>query len=120
MKPCERTSCETTTCSVPLTMHLPPSVIIGKSPMKTVFSLISPVVAFMNRLRTKIGAAKVTSFSLHSSTMNLGGGRKIRVTRVNLRSSRSWPAKASIGLMSRNASSRPCSKTTGTNRAALR
>jgi hypothetical protein len=38
--------------------------------------LISPVVAFMKRARTKIGAEKVMSFSLHSSTENLGGGLK--------------------------------------------
>ena len=56
MTPGERTSCDTTTRSVPLMMNVPLSVIIGKSPMKTVCSLISPVVAFMNRARTKIGA----------------------------------------------------------------
>ena len=54
--PGERTSWDTTTRSVPLMMNVPLSVIIGKSPMKTVCSLISPVVAFMNRARTKIGA----------------------------------------------------------------
>ena len=32
------------------------TVIIGKSPMKTVCSLISPVLEFMKRARTKIGA----------------------------------------------------------------
>ena len=74
--PGERTSCETTTRSVPLMMKVPLSVIIGKSPMKTVCSLISPVVAFMKRARTKIGAEKVMSFSLHSSTENFGGGRR--------------------------------------------
>ena len=52
----ERTSCDTTTRSVPLMMKVPFSVIIGKSPMKTVCSLISPVLRFMNRARTKIGA----------------------------------------------------------------
>ena len=76
MTPGERTSWETTTRSVPLMMNVPLSVIIGKSPMKTVCSLISPVVAFMKRARTKIGAEKVMSFSLHSSTVNLGGGRR--------------------------------------------
>ena len=47
---------DTTTRSVPLMMNVPFSVIIGKSPMKTVCSLISPVFRFMNRARTKIGA----------------------------------------------------------------
>ena len=42
MTPGERTSWLTTTRSVPLTMKVPRSVIIGKSPMKTVCSLISP------------------------------------------------------------------------------
>ena len=41
--------------SVPLMMKVPRSVIIGKSPMKTVCSLISPVCAFMNRAVTKSG-----------------------------------------------------------------
>ena len=57
MTPGDRTSWLTTTRSVPFTMKVPLSVIIGKSPMKTVCSLISPVVAFMNLARTKIGAA---------------------------------------------------------------
>ena len=52
----ERTSWDTTTRSVPLMMKVPLSVIMGKSPMKTVCSLISPVLAFMKRARTKIGA----------------------------------------------------------------
>ena len=57
MTPGERTSWETTTRSVPLMTKVPFGVIIGKSPMKTVCSLISPVDAFMKRARTKIGAA---------------------------------------------------------------
>ncbi len=56
MTPGLRTSWDTTTRSVPLMMKVPFSVIMGKSPMKTVCSLISPVVAFMNRARTKMGA----------------------------------------------------------------
>ena len=56
MTPGERTSCDTTTRSVPLMMNVPLSVIIGKSPMKTVCSLISPVFRLANRARTKIGA----------------------------------------------------------------
>ena len=56
MTPGDRTSWETTTRSVPLMTKVPFSVIIGKSPMNTVCSLISPVFWFMNRARTKIGA----------------------------------------------------------------
>ena len=52
--------------------------------MKTVCSLISPVVAFMKRARTKIGAEKVMSFSLHSSTENFGGGPQVLVVGVEL------------------------------------
>ena len=54
--PGERTSWLTTTRSVPLMTKVPFVVILGKSPMKTVCSLISPVLALMNRARTKIGA----------------------------------------------------------------
>ncbi len=55
--PGDRTSCETTMRSVPLMMKVPRAVIMGKSPMKTVCSLISPVVEFMNRAVTKSGRA---------------------------------------------------------------
>ena len=55
--PGDRTSWLTTTRSVPFTMNVPRSVIIGKSPMKTVCSLISPVVALRKRARTNTGAA---------------------------------------------------------------
>ena len=54
--PGERTSCETTTRSVPLMMNVPLSVMSGKSPMKTVWLLISPVVLFMNSAVTNRGA----------------------------------------------------------------
>ena len=46
---------DTTTRSVPLMMKVPCSVMIGKSPMKTVCSLISPVSEFKKRARTKMG-----------------------------------------------------------------
>ena len=46
--PGERTSCVTTTRSVPLMMKVPRSVIHGKSPMKTDCSRISPVSRFTN------------------------------------------------------------------------
>ena len=54
--PGERTSWETTTRSVPLMMNVPLLVIIGKSPMKTVCDLISPVSSFMNSAVTNSGA----------------------------------------------------------------
>ena len=110
MTPGERTSCDTTTRSVPLMMKVPLSVIIGKSPMKTVCSLISPVAAFMKRARTKIGAEKVMSFSLHSSTENLGGGRRSSSFGSNSSSSRSVSVKSLIGLMSRKVSASPLSR----------
>ena len=50
-----RTSWETTTRSVPLMMNVPCSVMMGKSPMKTVCSLISPVSELRKRARTKTG-----------------------------------------------------------------
>ena len=62
-----RTSWETTTRSVPLMTKVPLGVIIGKSPRKTVWLLISPVVLFMNSAVTNSGAANVMSLSLHSS-----------------------------------------------------
>ena len=55
--PGERTSCDTTTRSVPLMMKVPLSVMSGKSPMKTVWDLISPVSLFMNSAVTNSGAA---------------------------------------------------------------
>ncbi len=55
--PGERTSWLTTTRSVPLMMKVPFSVIIGKSPMNTVWLLISPLSAFMNSAVTNSGAA---------------------------------------------------------------
>src|ERR1700722_19629904 len=50
------------------------------------------------------------SFSLHSSTENLGGGRRSGSEGSNSSSKLSWPVKSSIGLMSPNASARPLSK----------
>ena len=107
MTPGDRTSCDTTTRSVPLMTKVPLSVIIGKSPMKTVCSLISPVAAFMKRARTKIGAEKVMSFSLHSSTENFGGGRRSSSSGSNSSSSWRVSVKSLIGLMSRKVSARP-------------
>ena len=53
--PGDRTNCETTTRSVPLTMNVPLSVMSGKSPMKTVCDLISPVSALKNSAVTNSG-----------------------------------------------------------------
>src|SRR5579875_2243384 len=50
------------------------------------------------------------SFSLHSSTENLGGGRRSGSDGSNSSSRLSWPVKSSIGLMSANASARPLSR----------
>ena len=51
-------------------MKVPRSVIMGKSPMKTSCSLISPVVLLTNIASTNSGAEKVASLSLHSSSVN--------------------------------------------------
>ena len=51
-----RTSCVTITRSVPLMMNVPHSVIIGKSPMKTVCSRISPVSLLTKRTVIESGA----------------------------------------------------------------
>ena len=57
-------------------MKVPLSVISGKSPMKTVWLLISPVSLFMNSAVTNSGAAYVKSRSLHSSTVFFGGSKR--------------------------------------------
>src|SRR5262250_2051116 len=74
--PGERTSWLTTTRSVPLMMKVPLGDISGKSPMNTVWLLISPVELLMNSAVTNIGAEKVISFSLHSSAEYLGGSNR--------------------------------------------
>ncbi len=55
--PGERTSCVTTTRSVPLMTNVPRSVIHGKSPMKTDCSRISPVSRLMKPTVTVSGRA---------------------------------------------------------------
>src|SRR5579875_767128 len=50
------------------------------------------------------------SFSLHSSTENLGGGRRSGSSGSNSKINLSWPEKSSIGLMSRKASASPLSR----------
>ncbi len=74
--PGERTSWLTTTRSVPLMMKVPLADMSGKSPMNTVWLLISPVVLLMNSAVTNIGAENVMSLSLHSSAEYLGGSNR--------------------------------------------
>lgn len=100
--PGERTSCDTTTRSVPLMMKVPFSVIIGKSPMKTVWLLISPVLLLMNSAVTNSGAAYVMSLSLHSSTEALTSSK-----RGSEKDSDIEPEKSSMGESSARTSSRP-------------
>ncbi len=57
--PGDRTSCDTTTRSVPLMMNVPLDVITGKSPMKTVCALIVPSSLLRNSAVTNSGRAKV-------------------------------------------------------------
>src|SRR6516225_5504441 len=100
--PGERTSCDTTTRSVPLMMKVPLGDMSGKSPMKTVWLLISPVLLLMNSAVTNMGAEYVMSLSLHSSTEYLGGSNRWS------RNDRDMvPVKSSIGLISSKISSRP-------------
>src|SRR3984957_13187663 len=74
--PGERTSWDTTTRLVPLMMNVPLAVIIAKSPMNTVWLLISPVLLLMNSAVTNSGAAYVMSLSLHSSTGALTSSKR--------------------------------------------
>ena len=100
--PGERTSCETTTRSVPLMMNVPLSVITGKSPMKTVWDLISPVVLLVNSAVTKSGAEYVMSLSLHSSTEAFTSSKRGSEKDRDIE-----PEKSSIGEISARTSSRP-------------
>ena len=90
--PGERTSWLTTTRSVPLMMKVPFSVIIGKSPMNTVWLLISPVLLLMNSAVTNSGAAYVMSLSLHSSTGALTSSKRGSENDSDIE-----PEKSSIG-----------------------
>src|SRR5215475_2930661 len=105
--PGERTSWLTTTRSVPLMMNVPLADMSGKSPMKTVWLLISPVVLLMNSAVTNIGAEYVMSLSLHSSAEYLGGSNRWSRNDRDI-----VPEKSSIGLISSKISSSPdCSGT---------
>ena len=109
--PGERTSCETTTRSVPLMMKVPLLVMSGKSPMNTVWLLISPVSLLVNSAVTNSGAAYVKSRSLHSSIEYFAGSKRWsrKVRDID-------PEKSSIGEISSKISSRP--EVVGTSRPA--
>ena len=83
-------------------MNVPLSVMSGKSPMNTVWDLISPVSLFMNSAVTNRGAAYVKSFSRHWSTVYFGGSN-----RWSRNDSDIDPAKSSIGLISSKISVSP-------------
>src|ERR1700744_489137 len=82
--------------------NVPLSVIIGKSPMNTVWLLISPVVLLVNSAVTNNGAEYVMSLSLHSSTEALTSSK-----RGSEKDSDIEPEKSSIGEISARTSSRP-------------
>ncbi len=109
-----RTSCETTTRSVPLMMKVPRSVMSGKSPMKTVWLLISPVWAFMNSAVTKSGASYVWSRSLHDSIV-----LRVSSKRWSRNDSDIEPLKSSIGEISSKISSSPDRSGTSVRPSAL-
>ena len=83
-------------------MKVPLLVIIGKSPMKTVCDLISPVSPFMNSAVTNSGAEYVMSLSRHSSSVALTSSK-----RGSEKDSERFPEKSSIGEISSRISSRP-------------
>src|SRR3954453_20278010 len=83
-------------------MNVPLGVISGKSPMNTVWLLISPVVLLVNSAVTNIGAEYVMSLSLHSSREYLGGSNRWSRNERDID-----PEKSSIGEISSKISSRP-------------
>src|SRR5919201_1506090 len=83
-------------------MKVPLSLIIGKSPMNTVWLLISPVVWLVNSAVTNNGAAYVMSLSLHSSTEALTSSKRGSEKDRDME-----PEKSSIGEISLRTSSRP-------------
>ncbi len=91
-------------------MKVPLSVILGKSPMKTVCSFISPVFRFKNRARTNIWSEYVWSFSLHSFSENFGGPLRSSSSLSNSNSSSRLPVKSVIGLISANVSASPTAR----------
>src|SRR5690242_21224319 len=83
-------------------MKVPLGDMSGKSPMKTVWLLISPVELLMNSAVTNMGAEYVMSLSLHSSTEYLGGSNRWSRNERDM-----VPEKSSIGLISSKISSSP-------------
>src|SRR5271163_4705630 len=112
--PGDRTSWLTTTRSVPLMMNVPLSVIIAKSPMNTVWLLISPVLLLMNSAVTNSGAAYVMSLSLHSSTGALTSSKRGSENDSDLD-----PEKSSIGDSSASTSSSPPTGSTSPRAVAI-
>src|SRR5690606_16629437 len=100
--PGERTSCDTTTRSVPLTMNVPLGVMSGKSPMNTVWDLISPVSLLMNSAVTNSGAEYVKSRILHSSMLFFGSSNRGFENDRDI-----VPEKSSMGLISSRVSCNP-------------
>src|SRR5262245_65557962 len=76
-------------------MNVPLGVMSGKSPMNTVWLLISPVVLLMNSAVTNMGAEYVMSLSLHYSAEYLGGSN-----RWSRKESDMVREKCSMGLLS--------------------
>jgi len=66
----------TTTRSVPWMMNVPRSVIMGKSPMKTDCSRISPVSSLMNATFIDSGAEYVMSLLRHSAIDLVGSPKE--------------------------------------------
>src|SRR5215469_4369227 len=83
-------------------MKVPLGDMSGKSPMNTVWLLISPVELLMNSAVTNIGAEYVMSLSLHSSAEYLGGSNRWSRNERDM-----VPVKSSMGLISSKISSRP-------------
>ncbi len=83
-------------------MKVPRSVMSGKSPMNTVWLLISPVLVFMNSAVTNRGASYVWSRSLHHSMV-----LRVSSKRWSRNESDMDPEKSSIGEISSKISSRP-------------
>src|SRR6201985_3470413 len=100
--PGDGTSWLTTTRSVPLMMNVPLRDMSGKSPMNTVWLLISPVVLLMNSAVTNIGAEYVMSLSLHSSSEYFGGSNRWSRNDRDI-----GPENSEIGLISTKISSSP-------------
>src|SRR5215813_6688439 len=83
-------------------MKVPLGVIIGKSPMNTVWLLISPVVWLVNSAVTNSGAQYVRSFSLHSSIGALTSSKRGAENDSDI-----VPEKSSMGLISSRISASP-------------